>query len=243
MLATAIEGTEWSGQFAAVLESGNCAPTDGIFAFIQMVKVRGGPEMAAVEPKPPDPLVKIYAKAAELSGSSPKEALSGLASAPVIEDLVGQRDSREHSIKYFRERPTVLWSLPVLLLLSSCGGAEPECDSPDTRDSVVKIVSGNSNNALVNYAAKNSSVVEARVNKASTEAERLAILETARQGASYRLGDAISTNSRNKDRRAVTCSGLLSATVEDATAQKQIDFKVEQTPDGNVSVSVSPFQF
>jgi hypothetical protein len=41
----------------------------------------------------------------------------------------------------------------------------------------------------------------------------------------------------------VTCSGLLFATVEDATAQKQVDFKVEQAPDGTLSVSVSPFQF
>jgi hypothetical protein len=40
-----------------------------------------------------------------------------------------------------------------LLLLSGCGGAEPECDSLDTRNSVVKIVSGDSNNALVNWAA------------------------------------------------------------------------------------------
>ena len=137
----------------------------------------------------------------------------------------------------------VLWSLPVLVLLSGCAGAEPQCDSLDTRDSVVKIVSGDSNNALVNYAAKNSSVVEARVNNASTEAEKLAILEKARQGGSYRLSDAISTNSKSKDKRAMTCSGLLSATVEDATAQKQVDFKVEQTPDGKVSVSVNPFQF
>ena len=164
-------------------------------------------------------------------------------SAPVTEDLVGQPDNREHSMKYFRERRTVLSSLPVLLLLGGCGRAGPECDSLDTRTTVVKIVSGDSNNALVNYAAKNSSVVEARVNKASTEAEKLAIWETARQGAAYSLGDAISTNSKSKDRRAVTCSGVLSATVEDATAQKQVDFKVEQTPDGNVSVSVSPFQF
>jgi hypothetical protein len=103
-------------------------------------------------------------------------------------------------------------------------GPEPECDSLDTRNSVVKIVSGDSNNALVNYAAKNSSAVEARVNNASTEAEKLAIWETARQGASYRLGDAISTNSKSKDKRAVTCSGSLSATVEDATAQKKVDF-------------------
>ena len=147
------------------------------------------------------------------------------------------------SMKYFQERQTVLWSLPVLLLLSGCAGAEPECDSLDTRNSVVEIVSGDSNNALVNYAAKNSSVVEARANNASTQAEKLAILEKARQGGSYRLSDAISTNSKSRDKRAVTCSGLLSATVEDATAQKQVDFKVEQTPDGKVSVSVNPFQF
>ena len=146
-------------------------------------------------------------------------------------------------MKSFRERQTVLWSLSILLLLSGCGGAEPECDSLDTRNSVVKIVSDDSNNALVNYAAKNSSVVEARVNNASTEAEKLAIWEKARQGAPYMLGGAISTNSKSKDKRAVTCSGLLSATVEDATAHKQVDFKVEQTPDGKVSVSVSPFQF
>jgi hypothetical protein len=159
------------------------------------------------------------------------------------EDLVGRRDNREHSMTYFRERQTALWSLPVLLLLGGCGGAEPECDSSATRNSVVRIVSGNSNNALVNYAAKSSSVVEARVKKASTEDEKLAIWETARRGAAYDLGGAIGTNLRSKDRRAVTCSGLLSATVEDATAQKQVDFKVEQTPDANVSVSVSPFQF
>jgi hypothetical protein len=59
------------------------------------------------------------------------------------------------SMKYFQERRTVLWSLSVLLL-SACGGAEPECDTHDTRNSVVKIVSGDTNNAPVNYAAKNS---------------------------------------------------------------------------------------
>ena len=132
-----------------------------------------------------------------------------------------------------------------MLLLSGCSGAAPEseCDSLDARNSVVKIVSGDSNNALVNYAARNSSAVQARVNNASTEAEKSAIWEEARQGGSYRLGDAISTNSKSKNKRAVTCIGLLYATVEDATAQKQVDFKVEQTPDGKVSVSVNPFQF
>ena len=141
------------------------------------------------------------------------------------------------------KRQTILGSLPVLLMLSGCGEAGPECDSLDTRNAVVKVVSGDGNNALVNYAAKHSSVVEARVNSASTEAEKSAVWEKARQEASYRLGDEISTNSRSKDRRAVTCSGVLSATVEDVTAQKQVEFEVEEAPDGTVSVSVSPFQF
>ncbi len=141
------------------------------------------------------------------------------------------------------KRQTVLASLPVLLMLSGCGGTGPECDSPDTRISVVKIVAGDGNNALVNFAARNSSVVETRVKTASTEAEKSAILEKARQGASYRLGDEISTNSISKNKRAVTCSGLLYATVEDVTAEKQVEFEVKQAPDGTVSVSVSPFRF
>ena len=133
--------------------------------------------------------------------------------------------------------------LPVLLLLSSCGGAAPECDSLDTRSTVVEIVSADSNNALVNYAVRNSGAVAARVSNTNTEADKLAILEKARQGAAYRLDDTIRTNSRSTARRAVTCTGLLYVTVEDVTAQKQVDFKVEQAADGKVSISVSPFQF
>ena len=145
-------------------------------------------------------------------------------------------------MKHFQEGQTVLGCLPVLLLLG-CGEATPECDSLDTRNTVIKVISDDSNNALVNYAAKNSSAVAAMVGNANTEAEKLAIWEKARQGAAYRLDDTIRTNSRNKAKRAVTCSGLLYATVEDATAQKEVDFKIEQTGDGKVSVSVSPFQF
>jgi hypothetical protein len=141
------------------------------------------------------------------------------------------------------KRQKVFWSLPILLLLSGCGRTVPECDTSDARDSVVKIVSGDSNNALAKYAAKNSTAVEAAVNNASTEAEKSAILEKATRGALYLLGDAINTNSTSKGGRVVTCSGLLSVTVDDATAHKQVDFKVEQTPDGKISVSVSPFQF
>ena len=119
----------------------------------------------------------------------------------------------------------------------------PECDSLDARSTVVKIVSEDSNNALVNYAVKNSSTVAAMASNTNAEAEKLAIWEKARQGATYRLDDTIRTNSRSTAKRAVTCTGLLYATVEDVTAQKEVDFKVEQTADGKVSISVSPFQF
>jgi hypothetical protein len=106
-----------------------------------------------------------------------------------------------------------------------------------------KVISDDSNNALVNYAAKNSSSIAAMVSNANTEVEKLAILEKARQDAAYRLDDTIRTNSINKAKRAVTCTGLLYATVDDTTAQKEVDFKVEQTADGKISISVSPFQF
>jgi hypothetical protein len=145
-------------------------------------------------------------------------------------------------MKHFPEGRTVLGCLPVLLLLG-CGEATPECDSLDTRNTVIKVISDDSNNALVNYAAKNSSVVAAMVSNANTEVEKASIWEKARQGAAYRLDDTIRTNSRNKAKRAVTCTGLLYATVEDATAEKEVDFRIEQTADGKTSISVSPFQF
>ena len=147
-------------------------------------------------------------------------------------------------MKPFRKKqPLALWWFSVLLFLNGCGGAEPECDSLDTHNSVVKIISDDSNNALVNYAVKNSSSVAAMVSHSNTEAEKLAIWEKARQGALYRLDDTILTNSRNRATRAVTCSGLLYVTVGDTIAQKQVDFKVERTTDGKMSVSVDPFLF
>jgi hypothetical protein len=141
-----------------------------------------------------------------------------------------------------KKLPLVLWWFPVLLLLSGCG-LEPECDSLDTLNSVVKIISDDSNNALVNYAVRNSSSVAAMVSHTNTETEKLAIWEKARQGAVYRLDDTILTNSRNRATRAVTCSGLLYVTVGDTIAEKQIDFKVQRTTDGKMSVSVGPFLF
>jgi hypothetical protein len=143
-----------------------------------------------------------------------------------------------------RERPSALWLFCILVLLNGCGGEQPECDSLESRNSVVKIISDNSNNALVNYAAKNSSSVETMVSNTKAEVEKMAILEKAKQGAVYRLDDTILTNSRNWTTRAVTCSGLLSVTVGgDTTAEKQVDFEVERKTDGKMSVSVQPFLF
>jgi hypothetical protein len=147
-------------------------------------------------------------------------------------------------MKPFRKTQLLaLWWFSALLLLNGCGEAEPECDSPDTHYSVVKIISDDSHNALVDYAVKNSSSVAAMVSDTNTEAEKLAIWEKARQGAVYRLDDTILTNSRNRATRTVTCSGLLYVTVGDTIAQKQVDFKVERTTDGKMSVSVDPFLF
>ena len=147
-------------------------------------------------------------------------------------------------IKLFRkEQSSVLGCFSVLLLLSGCGGAEPECDSLDTRNSVVKIVSDDNNNALLNYAVKNSSSVAAMVGDTKSDAEKLGIWEKARQAAVYRLDDAITMNSRNRAAQEVTCSGLLYVTVADATAQKEVEFKVKQTADGQIIVSVNPFLF
>lgn len=148
---------------------------------------------------------------------------------------------REHLMRQLRERQRTIWSLSALLLLNGCGGAGLDCASSDTRASVIKTLSGNSNNALVDYAVKNSDAVKARANAASTAADKFALLEKERRTAVYRLGDTITTNS--KSRHAVTCTATAFATVEGATAQKQIDFKIEQGPGGKLSVSVSPFQF
>jgi hypothetical protein len=145
-------------------------------------------------------------------------------------------------MKLFRKRPPLFLSrFPVLLLLCGCGAAGPECGSLDARNSVIKIVADDHNNSLVNYAVKNSSSVAEMVSNANAEAEKSAIREKARQGAIYTLDDTIVMNSRAA--RAVTCTGLLYVKVGDTTAQKAVEFKVEQMADGKTSVSVSPFLF
>ena len=137
----------------------------------------------------------------------------------------------------------VIGYFSILLSLSGCGGAELECDSLESRKSVVKIIADDYNNALVNYAANNSSVVAAMVGNANAEADRLMILEKAKRDAVYKLDDTIRMNSKNRAAHVITCSGILDVTVADTTAEKQVDFRVEQAADGTMSVSVDPFLF
>jgi hypothetical protein len=139
------------------------------------------------------------------------------------------------------KQSSVLWCFPVLLSLSGCGEAGPECGSSDARNVVVRTVADNRNNPLLDFAVKNSDSVDEKVSHANSEAEKTAILEQAKQDASYSLDDTIVMNSRTA--RAAACTGLLYVKVGDTVAQKEVEFKVEQTADGKVSVSVSPFLF
>jgi hypothetical protein len=146
-------------------------------------------------------------------------------------------------MKTFGKQFLILGYFSILLSLNGCGGMKLECGSLESRNSVVKIVADNNNNKLVNYAANNSSAVAAMVGDANTEADKLAILETAKRGAVYKLDDTILMKSRDRAGHAVTCSGALDVTVADTTAQKEVEFRVEQTRDGMMLVSVDPFLF
>jgi len=140
-----------------------------------------------------------------------------------------------------RKSPSVLWCFPVLLLLSGCGDVGPECDSVDARNAVIKSVADDSNNRLVNFAVENSDTVSELVKNAKAEPEKSAIREKAKQDAIYSLDDTIVSNSRTA--RAASCTGLLYVKVGDTTAQKEVEYRVEQTADGKTSVSVKPFAF
>ncbi len=140
-----------------------------------------------------------------------------------------------------KQTPSVLWCFPVLLFLSGCGETGPECGSPDARNSVIRSVADNRNNALLNFAVDNSDAVEELMKNASAEADKSAIREKAKLDAVYSLDATIVSNSRTA--RAANCTGLLYVSVGDTTVQKEVEFSVEQAADGKTSVSVKPFQF
>ena len=138
----------------------------------------------------------------------------------------------------------ILGCFTGLILLSGCGKAEPEvCGSLEIRNSIVESIANDPNNALVNYAAKNSNAVAAMVGDTNVEAEKLTILENAKRGAVYTLDDTIVAKSKDRATHSVTCIGFLDVTVADTTAQKELEFRVEQTRDGKMLVSVNPFLF
>lgn len=161
---------------------------------------------------------------------------------------------------------SIVWCLSVLLLLGSCDEEGPKCDSTEVRGLVVKAVADDRNNPLINFAVRNSNVaadttlVSPNTQERSAKAEAGKALghetgkldinaetpnarERAKDGAVYVLDSTIFVNSRSRSARTVSCSGQISVTVADTTAQKQIDFSVEQLTDGAIRVSVQPFLF
>lgn len=121
-----------------------------------------------------------------------------------------------------------------MIFLGGCD-ARPECDSVETRNAVLQIVSDDHKNALAQYAAKNSNV--AKPDDANPIAEK------SQQEPLYRLGERMVTTSTSDNKRTLKCSGDLSVTVGDTKASKQVDFTVQQSSDGKITVSVAPFQF
>jgi len=151
-----------------------------------------------------------------------------------------------------KDTSLVPWCFPALLLLSGCGEVGPDCGAADVRNSVVKIVSDDRNNRLLNFAVENSdalaelerNLASARASggtDANAEPERRAIREKVKQQAVYTLDEVISVISRT--RAAAVCTGLLYVKIGDTTVEKSVDFKVEHAADGKVSVSVKPFSF
>ena len=148
--------------------------------------------------------------------------------------LADDEKLRRTSMLYFRERARVFWGLPFLVVLSGCG-AKPECDSFETRNAVLQTISDDHNNALIKYAAKNSNM--SKSSDASSEAEK------SKEQPLYLLGEKIDTTSVSEDKRTLKCSGSLSVTVGDTKASKEVNFTVQQSSDGKITVSVAPFQF
>jgi hypothetical protein len=136
-------------------------------------------------------------------------------------------------MRYFFERPPAFCGFPVLAFLAGCGAVKPECDSIETRNAVLETVSSDHNNPLARYAAENPNT--AKPNNAGSETENSKPI--------YLLGEKIVTTSTSKDKRTLTCSGAISATVGETKASKDVTFTVQQAPDGKISVSVDPFRF
>jgi len=125
------------------------------------------------------------------------------------------------------------------MLLSGCD-AKPECDSIETRGAVLNIVSADHANPLVAYAARNSTVKTDDTKNPASEENKSA---GSNMKPLYLLGQRMVTTSTSKDKRTLQCSGGISVAVGDLKATKEINFTVQRSSDGTLSVSVVPFQF
>ena len=122
---------------------------------------------------------------------------------------------------------SALWTLPILLLLTGCGDAEPECDTIETRQAVLQAVSDDHNNPLVAFAERDSTM------KAALKDSK----------PLYQLGQKIVTTAAKDGKKTLQCSGGISVSVGDTKATKEIEFSVQRSSDGKISVAVVPFQF
>jgi hypothetical protein len=127
----------------------------------------------------------------------------------------------------------LVW-VPFLVVSSGCIAA-PECDSIETRKAVLQFVSGDGSNPLVTYAAKNSTAGKTMAAGRSQDSKSERPL--------YQLGPTITTTSASKDKLTVKCNGEISAAVDDIKAAKEVTFTVQQSSDGNDSISVDSFKF
>ena len=98
----------------------------------------------------------------------------------------------------------------------------------ETRQAVLQFISDDRNNPLLDYAKKTSAANKDQVESAKPL---------------YQLGQRMVVASTSKDKLTLKCSGALSVAVTDLKATKEVDFTVQQSPDGKISVSVDPFQF
>jgi hypothetical protein len=126
------------------------------------------------------------------------------------------------------------------MFLSGCD-AKPECDSIETRSAVLNIVSDDHRNPLVAYAARNSTANKDDTKNPPSEENGSAGSQSMKP--IYLLGQEIVATSTSGDKRTLQCSGAISVTVGDMKATKDVNFTVQQSAGGKMSVSVAPFQF
>src|ERR1700745_3968533 len=143
-------------------------------------------------------------------------------------------------MSHFRKRSLILLGFPFLVFLSGCS-AKPECDSIETRNAVLQTISDDHDNPLVAYASRNSTANNDHSGNPSSDAAKPANSESAKP--LYLLGERMVTTSASDDKRQLQCSGAISVSVGDLKATKEVNFTVQQSSGGKVSVSVAPFKF